>query len=173
MPSIGIGGALSTIVGQNIGANNIERAEQAFKKSVKLTTIIMMISGLLFLPITEWCIMVFSKNPYVISEGDYYLKLILLTLPFLGVFSCLNGLFQGSGHTVSSMIISMGRLWFIRLPMLLLIQKMQIKDPRYIWYAMISSNIIIVVVGTLIYLTGRWKKPVVKKRRIISKLQDT
>jgi putative MATE family efflux protein len=67
MPAMGIGSALSTIVGQNLGADNIKRAKKAVKTSAILTTIFLVIGGfilfilaskiiLLFKPVISFCI---------------------------------------------------------------------------------------------------------------------
>lgn len=93
--------------------------------------------------------------------------MILITVPLFGFFNCLTGLFQGSGHTLSAMAINMGRLWLLRIPMILLLRFFNVNDPKYIWYAMILSNVIIVSVGMLMYSTGRWKEPVIKRTKVI------
>lgn len=164
MPAMGISGALTTIIGQNIGAGNIRRANEAFLKSVGIASGIMVsgAAGMFFF--TDQLIGVFSDNAYIISEGSYYLKMILLTIPLFGFFSCLTGLFQGSGHTMSAMFINIGRLWLLRIPMILLLKAFNLNEPVWIWYAMISSNLMICIVGLVMYLSGRWKKPVIKKK---------
>ncbi|MBN2793816.1 MAG: MATE family efflux transporter [Clostridia bacterium] len=165
MPAMGIAGALSTIIGQNIGAGNIKRANKAFLTSVGLASIIMSIGAIVMYFFTDQLVGLFTDDAYIISEGSYYLKMILITIPLFGFFNCINGLFQGSGHTISAMFINMGRLWLLRIPMILLLDYFNMHNSKYIWYAMILSNIIIVFVGLGLYLTGRWKQPVIKKKR--------
>jgi putative MATE family efflux protein len=166
MPAMGIGGALSTIIGQNIGANNIRRANEAFLKSVGLASLIMVVGASIMFFFTDQLIDIFTDDAYIIAEGSFYLKMILLTIPLFGFFNCLQGLFQGSGHTFSAMILNMGRLWALRIPMILLLRYFELLDPKYIWYAMILSNFIIVTIGLFMYLSGKWKTPVIKKRSL-------
>lgn len=166
MPAMGIGGALATIIGQNMGAGNIKRANQAFVTSGILAASIMALSGLIMFFFTESLVGIFTEDAYIISEGSYYLKMILLTVPLFGFFNCLTGLFQGSGHTVSAMAINMGRLWLLRIPMVLMLRFFNINDPKFVWYAMIISNIIIVAVGMIMYKSGKWKTPVIKRKKV-------
>ena len=49
----------------------------------------------------------------VISQGIVYLRYISASMPLMGVFSVLQGIFQGSGHTKYSMAMEIGRLWFV------------------------------------------------------------
>ena len=167
MPAMGIGGALSTIIGQNIGAGNIKRANKAFVASGALASGIMAIGGMFMFFFTDSLIAIFTNDPYIIKEGSFYLRMILITVPLFGFFNCLTGLFQGSGHTLSAMAINMGRLWLLRIPMILLLRFFNINDPKYVWYAMILSNVIIVCIGMLMYSTGRWKEPVIKRNKIV------
>jgi putative MATE family efflux protein len=165
MPAMGIGGALSTIIGQNIGAGNVKRASKAFFTSIMFSTSIMIAGGFIMWFFTKGLVQIFTDDAFIIKEASAYLKLIIMTLPVVGMFSCLTGLFQGSGHTLSAMFISMGRLWLLRMPMILLLRVLNIQDATYIWYAMILSNVIIVSVGLIMYSTGKWKIPVIKKSR--------
>lgn len=166
MPAMGIGGALATIIGQNIGAGDIKRANRAFITSSIMAASVMAFSAFIMFFFTADLIGIFSDDPYIIKEGSYYLKMILITVPLFGFFNCLTGLFQGSGHTLSAMAINMGRLWLLRIPMILILRFFNINDPQYVWYAMILSNIIIVIVGMLMYSTGKWKTPVIKKSKM-------
>lgn len=166
MPAMGIGGALATIIGQNMGSGNIKRANKAFLTSGAMAASIMAVGGFFMFFFTDTLVGIFTKDAFIIEEGSYYLKMILLTVPLFGFFNCLTGLFQGSGHTISAMAINMGRLWLLRIPMVLALRYLNIDDPKFVWYAMIISNIIIVAVGMLMYKTGRWKTLVIKKSKV-------
>ncbi len=162
MPAMGIGGALATIVGQNMGADQNDRAKSAFWTSMGVSASIMLASGLLVYPFIEVIAGLFTKEPEVINHAILNMRIIVLTLPLMAVFEVLNGLFQGSGHTKSAMIIQMGRLWALRLPMIFLLKNFTTFGPLGVWYAMVASNFITCVVGLLIYSTGKWQTKVVK-----------
>ena len=162
MPAMGIGSALSTVVGQNMGADNIQRAKQAVKQSAKISTIILVIGGSVMFPFSEKLIQSFSLNSDVIYHGTNYLRLIILSVPLMGFFQILIGTFQGSGHTMYSMVLMMGRLWGLRIPMIMFFSKMPNFGPSAVWNAMIISNFLICLVGWGIYLKGGWQKKVIK-----------
>jgi Na+-driven multidrug efflux pump len=162
MPTTGIGSALSTVVGQNIGADNVARAKEAVKRSVVISTVILSAGGALMYPFSERLISAFTMNAEVIYHGTNYLKLIIVAVPLMGFFQILNGTFQGSGHTVYSMILMMGRLWGLRIPMIVALSHTPSFGPNSVWYAMIASNFIICCVGWGIYFTGRWQRKVIK-----------
>ena len=158
MPIMGIGYALNTIVGQNIGAGNIDRVKKSFWTSVKFTLILSLIGGALLLLVNNSIVGVFTKNPIVIEQATYYMKIIVLTLPFMGIFQSFIGLYQGSGHTKFAMMMMIGRLWFIRLPMIYLLVRLTNMDEKLVWYAMLISNLLVCIMGFIGYVKGIWKK---------------
>ena len=167
MPSMGIGSSLATVVGQNLGADNVKRAKEAVKSSTVLSTVFLVIGGLMMLPFSKQIVMAFSSDPEVISSGTEYLNMIIYSIPLMGFFQVLVGVFQGSGHTISAMVIMMGRLWGLRIPMVYVLSKLDGFGPSSIWYAMIVSNLIICLVGLGIYSTGKWQSKVIKNRKSV------
>lgn len=163
MPALGIGASLTAIAGQNIGANKLDRAKEAFRKSLLISVIILLIGGIALYPFSRNVVAVFSSNKDVINQGTDYLKLIAITGPLMGIFQVCMGIFQGSGHTIYSMSMAMARLWLIRLPMIVILKNFTDWGPSTVWFAMISSNVIICIAGIMIYMSGKWEKQVIKK----------
>ncbi|MBV1758223.1 MAG: MATE family efflux transporter [Dethiosulfatibacter sp.] len=165
MPAMGISVALITIIGQNLGANNIERAKQAIKTSALLTTVFLVIGGLLIFSSANTIVGIFTSDIDVLTQGAFYLRAITLSLPFMGFFVIFVGTFQGSGHTVSAMMMMSGRLWALRIPMILIFKNYTNLAEKSVWFAMVLSNAIICLVGLIIYSTGRWQKPIIEKEK--------
>lgn len=163
MPAMGVGSALASVVGQNLGADNVKRARHAVVTSIKLCTIILVIGAAIIIPLSESIIRVFTSDPEIISNASYYIKVILYSVPLMGIFQIWNGTFQGSGHTMLSMAITMGRLWGIRLPVLMLFVKFSSFGPEIVWYVMVGSNAIICIIGYFIFRSGLWEEKIVKK----------
>lgn len=162
MPVMGIGSALATIVGQNLGANNIDRVKLAFSTSIKLSTIFMVLGGVILSLSSRHVVGIFIKNDMeVFKLSHQYLRLISASLPLMGFFQVFIGTFQGSGHTIFAMLMDMGRLWGLRIPLIVLFGKFTSWGPSGVWYAMVLSNGIICVVGLMIYLSNSWQKKVI------------
>ncbi len=162
MPAMGVGSALASIVGQNIGADNLERAKESVRTSTLVTSIVLLAGGALILFLSESIVHVFSEDPLVLSQGTFYLRLITASLPLMGIYQILIGTFQGSGHTVYAMIMMLGRLWFFRLPLIIFLGKITSWGPNTVWYSMITSNFLICVVGGIIYFSGKWHEKTIK-----------
>lgn len=61
------------------------------------------------------------------------------------------------------MIMEVFRLWGVRLPMIWLLQFLALWNRDGIWYAMIVSNFIVVLIGLFFYRQGKWKKRVLSE----------
>ncbi len=173
-PAMGMGAALTAIVGQNIGADQKERAKEAFQKAFKLS-ISIGILGLIFLlafdnPIINFFIQS-EDDPSVIQLGLTYLFYISLSMPLMGAFSVFKGLFQGSGHTKYSMAMEIGRLWFVRIPMILLFKHFTDWGSTGIWFSMSFSNLIICIYGYIVYRSNSWQEEVVTTKKRIQVLE--
>ena len=162
--SQGVGAALTSVVGQNIGAKQQERAKLAFHKAVKIAIYIGVIGCILLISLDKQLIDFFIQSkddPLVISQGISFLRYISLSMPFLGIFSAFQGLFQGSGNTKYSMSMEIGRLWGVRIPMILLFKYFTEVGADGIWFSMSVSNLLVCVYGFIIYKSNRWKKTVI------------
>lgn len=163
-PAMGIGAALTAIVGQNLGCNQIERIKEAFIKSMKLTITFGAIGCFILIWRDEQIINFFIQSrdsADVISQGITYLQYISYSMPLMGIFSVLQGIFQGSGHTKYSMSMEVGRLWFVRLPMILMFKYFTTIGPSGIWFSMCFSNFIICVYGYVMYRKNTWQEKII------------
>lgn len=163
-PAMGVGAALTSIIGQNLGSKQVNRAREAFAKSLNLTVSFSVIGCIILLWQDKTIINFFMQSKddvTVISQGITYLKYISFSMPLMGIFSVIQGLFQGSGHTKYSMAMEIGRLWFIRIPMILIFKYFTHVGPSGIWFSMSFSNLIICLYGYLVYRKGVWQRNII------------
>jgi len=83
---------------------------------------------------------------------------VAFTMPLMGMFSVFQGVFQGSGHTRYSMAMEVGRLWLVRIPMILLFKNYTQLGSSGIWIAMSASNLIVDIYGYYIYKKDNWSQ---------------
>lgn len=164
-PAMGFGAALTAIVGQNIGNDQIKRVREAFKKSMLLSLYVSVAGCILLLWKDNEIINLFIKTKgdrEVILQGITYLRYISVSMPLMGMFSIFQGVFQGSGHTKYSMAMEVGRLWLVRLPMILLFKYLTDIGSIGIWFSMSFSNLIVCIFGCIIYKRGKWENRIIK-----------
>lgn len=169
IPALGLGIATTSLVGQNIGALKIKRAEKAANLSAKVSffsfTALGLIMFLVAEPLTTFFI---PEDPQVIQDGTLFIKIMSLSFGFLGLQQVMNGTFNGAGFTKASMFISIMSLWLVRFPLAYLLSYTLEMGPEGIWWSFPISNLIAGIVAFSYFKTGYWKKRVVRDRSFLT-----
>ena len=160
LPSNGIGSAVATIVGQNIGANQIDRAEKGYKIARRVSVIFLFVGGLILSRpfLSEAIVGLFSTDEEVIAMAADFLSIMSLWCFTNGVYNSTSGLFQGSGNTEVTMAVDATRLWVFRFATLYVCENWLHMGVRSIWYSVVVSNALSSVILYVVYRTGLWKK---------------
>jgi putative MATE family efflux protein len=168
VPALGFAIATTSLVGQNIGANKIKRAEKIGDLSNKIGFFgLTGIGILLFIfaePITAFFI---PNDPTVIKNGALFIKIMAPSFGLLGVQQILNGVFNGAGFTQASMLISIFSLWIVRFPTAFMLSNKTALGFEGIWWAFPISNLLAAILAFAYYKMGYWKKRVIQKRHEI------
>lgn len=160
LPSNGIGSAVATIVGQNMGAKQPERAKEGYLLSMRMIIVFLFAGGMILSrkPISTAIVSIFSDDREVIAMAADFLSIMAFWVFTNGVYNSTMGLFQGSGHTEVTMAVDVTRLWVFRFATLYVCENIFRMGVRSIWYSVVVSNGISAVILFLVYLTGYWRK---------------
>ena len=164
LPSNGIGSAVATIVGQNIGANQQDRAEEGYKLSRRIAVIFLLIGGMVLSrnPISTAIVKIFSDDSEVITMASEFLSIMAFWCFTNGVYNSTMGLFQGTGHTEVTMAVDASRLWVFRFATLFVCEQLLHMGVRSVWYSVVISNGISAAILFIVYKSGYWKKRKIK-----------
>lgn len=161
LPAMNFGAALSTFVGQNLGANKPIRVKSGLLATLKLATLVSLGVSILSIIFREPLMRVFTQDPEVISIGADYL---LIVSGFYVIFSAMfavNGVLRGAGDTLIPMFITLFALWFVRIPVSwMLAEKIGITG---IWWGAPIAWMIGLWFSYAYYKTGKWKTKTVIK----------
>ena len=160
MPASGIGSAVSTIVGQNIGAGNRKRADKAFHYSLRICAVFLLILGFILSrrPVSQAMVSFFSSDAKVIPLAADYLSIIAFWCWTNAFYNVSQGLFQGCGHTFITMLVDASRIWIFRLLTLFICANIFHLGVVSIWYSVVISNGTSALILYILYWTGIWKK---------------
>jgi len=163
LPAMAFSAAISTFVGQNIGANKFERIGKGLNATLLMISVLAVSISTLTVIFAEPLMRLFTNKDdvEVVAIGVKYLRIVS---PFYVVFSLMfifNGILRGAGDTVFPMIITILALWIIRLPISYLLSLRM--DAIGIWWGIPIAWGFGVTASFLYYKTGRWKKKAVVK----------
>ncbi|MFW6141360.1 MAG: MATE family efflux transporter [Candidatus Saliniplasma sp.] len=159
----GLAVAMTTMVGQNLGAGNEERSSEVVKKGILSLSGIMTIFTLILFLFRKEFIIIFNQDPDVVKIGTEFLLIFSLSMPFFGVFRAANAVFEGSGHTKYQMILNLVRLWGLRVPLTFALGIIVGLQSTGVWIGMALSNVIAAIIGLMVLNSGVWKKRVIEK----------
>ncbi len=159
MFSMGVTAASAAIIGQNLGAHKISRAEKSLKETLLLNTLIMIGISSVMIIFRYQLMKIFITNSNVVVQGAHLMIIIAFFMPFFSVLQAFMAAFNGSGHTMSSMWLMISRLWFMRIPLIYLMGWTFKMGSDGIWWAMGLSNAGAALMAFLLYLPGSWKTP--------------
>lgn len=164
LPTNGIGSAVATIVGQNMGAGQKDRADRGYRISMGIS-IVMLIAGGMILSrdfISRAVVSIFSDDGEVIAMAADFLSIMAFWCFTNGVYNSTIGLFNGTGHTEVTVAVEASRLWVFRFLTLWFCESILHMGVRSIWYSVVVSNGISSIVLLILYFTGIWKKSKIK-----------
>lgn len=111
----GITAGLSPMIGQNLGADNKERAHKILREATLAVFGLTLILSLFLYSFRGSLYRLFISNEAIVTEGKRFLAIFVFSVPFFGVYRAITSVFQGAGHTKHTMILSIIRLWGIRI----------------------------------------------------------
>ena len=166
-PGFGIANAVVPLVGQNLGANQIDRAEKATQVANLLGTVIMAAIGAVFLAFPQIFIRIFTTETAVIETGIVYLRFLAPTFGFIAFSLILGRALNGAGDTFSPMVITLAAQVGIGLGLVILLS--HFIGLNGVWLGIALSNVVQGIAMWFWYRTGKWKtiKLVKKKPRVI------
>ncbi|MFD2518439.1 MATE family efflux transporter [Salinimicrobium flavum] len=158
IPALGLAIATTSLVGQNIGAIKIKRAEKVANLSSQIAFFGLTGMGMIMFYFAEPLTAFFIPNdPDVIQDAAYFIKVMAPSFGLLGVQQVLNGVFNGAGFTKASMLISILNLWIIRFPLAFLLSYNTLLGYEGIWWAFPVSNAVAAIVAFIYFKKGYWK----------------
>ena len=155
MIGVGFGAAAAAIVGQNIGAGRLDRAERAGWLTTSFALLPAALMCIVSLAIPTQLAGLFTHDPAVIAETASYLRVNAVAQLFLPIEIVLEGALGGAGATVSPMITSTA-LTALRIP--LAASWAVLWGPVGIWWAIAVTSAARGVAMSLLWRSGRWKR---------------
>jgi putative MATE family efflux protein len=156
--SVGLMGASATIAGQNLGANNPQRAIEGVKVAAQIGLGVAVVIGAMFVLIPGYLLAIFGMtDPVVLSIGRLLLLYLSVSGLFITVALSYTGGLQGTGDTRSPLYISIISQVIIPLGLCTLFQAMYGLDPAHIWTAIVVGHATRATLSVVRFKQGKWR----------------
>jgi Na+-driven multidrug efflux pump len=157
LPAWGMSNAAATLVGQNLGAKEVQRAENAVLKTAKYNAVFMFMVSLFFFFGAEPMVSVFSKAAEIKVFAVDALRIISIAYVFYGIGMVMANAFNGAGDTKTPTVINVFGFWLFQVPLAYLLAKYFNMGPTGVFIAIPISETAITVAAYILFKRGRWK----------------
>lgn len=158
LPAWGLSNAAATLVGQNLGAKQLERAEQSVLLTARYSAIFMSFVMLLFLFFATPIIRIFTHDASVVEYGARALQIIGSGYIFYGVGMVMVQALNGSGDTRTPTVINFVCFWLFQIPLAYLLSKGAHLQSTGAFLAIPLAEALIAVMAWYHFKKGKWKE---------------
>jgi putative MATE family efflux protein len=157
LPSWGMSNAAATLVGQNLGAQKPDRAEQSVWITCRYNLFFLGCVGMIFFLFAERFLSLFTNDPAVSPFGVACLRIVTLGFPFYAYGMVLSQAFNGAGDTTTPTFINLFCFWLWELPIAFLLSKHFQMGPTGVFIAILIAFSTLAVLSGAIFRKGKWK----------------
>jgi putative MATE family efflux protein len=158
LPAWGLSNAAATLVGQNLGARHIRRAEQSVYLIARYNAMFMSFVMLLFLIFAEPIIRVFSTDESVIRYGAQALQIVGTGFVFYGVGMVMAQALNGAGDTRTPTWINFVGFWLFQIPLAYFLADIMKLSTSGAVIAIPVAESLIAVIAWYFFKKGKWKE---------------
>ena len=163
LPAITFSSALSTFVGQNLGAFEERRAKTGLKATLLFSTIYCIFASFLIILFGQHIMSLFSTDPAVIKIGQDYLVIVSSFYLLFSVMFAFTGFLRGAGATFVPMIATFTALYIIRIPAATILSGAI--GVNGIWWGEPLGTFFGLLLLLIYYRSGKWKGKVVVNKK--------
>lgn len=159
IPAMGLAIAVSALVGQNIGARNVERAARIARLGTWMGFGILTALGALVFVFAPYVVAFFVRgDPGVVVEGADYLRIMALSWGFVGAQFSLAAVLRAAGNMIMAMLLTLTSVWVLQFPLAYVLSEKTALHERGIWWAFPVANVVMALVTVAVYARGDWKR---------------
>ena len=157
MPAWGLSNAAATLVGQNLGANQPERAETSVWKTAKYNAFFMVSVSIIYLLFANTIVGWFSVDPEVLKYGALSLQIVTIAYFLFAYGMTVTMAFNGAGDTRTPTIINFFCFWVFQLPFAYFTALVLDWGPIGVFLAIALAESLIAIIAIIWFKKGKWK----------------
>jgi len=158
LPAWGLSNAAATLVGQNLGAKQIDRAHKSVMLTAKYNAIFMTFVTILFLFFSAPIIRIFTDDGEVLKYAVQSLQIIGSAYIFYGIGMVMTQALNGAGDTRTPTIINFVCFWLFQIPLAYFLSKGLDMKSTGAFIAIPVAETLIALMAWYFFKKGKWKE---------------
>jgi putative MATE family efflux protein len=177
IPAMGMSQAVSTLVSQNMGAGNTQRAARVTVLGAGSSFVILSVVGIVAYILAPALVAFFvPRAPDVIAEGAQFIRIMCLAWGGIGVQLCVVSAFRASGNMLAAMVVALVSQFMFQFPLAYILSKHTSLQAAGLWWSFPITLIAVAIVSICWFAQGGWKTTVLTKeesRRVAKVAEET
>ena len=157
LPAWGLANAAATLVGQNLGANQADRAEKSVWRTAFIAFCFFAIVAVVFFIFGANLMRFFTNDKNAIIAGTECLHILAIGYVFFAYGMIISQAFNGAGDTRTPTYINLFVFWLLQIPLAWLLAKFLKMGPTGVYIAIGVAESVLAIVSIIIFRKGRWK----------------
>jgi MATE family, multidrug efflux pump len=158
LPSWGLSNAAATLVGQNLGARQPERAESSVWKTGLYNMLFLGSVGVLFVLLAEPIIRLFTRDPTLVPQAAACLRILSYGNIGYAYGMVMLQAFNGAGDTVTPTIVNFFGFWLLEIPLAYSLAIRLGLHANGVYVSILSAEACVAAISMLLFRRGRWKR---------------
>ncbi len=158
LPSWGLSNAAATLVGQNLGAKQPQRAESSVWRTGFYNMIFLGVIGVLFVVFAEPIVRLFTHDPEVIPLAASCLRIVSYGNIGYAYGMVMLQAFNGAGDTITPTIVNFFGFWLLEIPLAYFLAIPMHMQAKGAYFSIVAAEAAIAGVSIILFKRGYWKK---------------
>ncbi|OLB25325.1 MAG: MATE family efflux transporter [Acidobacteria bacterium] len=157
LPSWGLSNAAATLVGQNLGAKQPERAQTSVWRTGFYNMLFLGFIGVIFLLFATPIVRLFSNDPVVVPRAATCLRILSYGNIGYAYGMVMLQAFNGAGDTVTPTYVHFFGFWILEIPLAYFLAITARLGANGVYISIVIAEGAIAAAGILLFRRGRWK----------------
>jgi len=157
LPAWGLGNAAATLVGQNLGAGNADRAEKFVWRAARYNVAFMTLMGAVIVILAPEIVGLFTSEAEILRYGVNCLRIMGLGYPMYAVGMIVVQSLNGAGDTKTPSLLNFICFWIVQIPLAYWLATSVDIGPNGVFVALVLSESLLTVLAVLVFRRGHWR----------------
>ena len=158
LPAWGLGNAAATLVGQNLGASQPDRAERSVWQAARYNAIFMTVLGICLIAFAGQIVGWFSSDADILRYGVSCLRILGVGYPVYAVGMIIIQALNGAGDTRTPSILNFICFWLIQIPLAYWLATSVGLGPDGVFLSIVVAETVLTIIGVLVFRHGSWQQ---------------
>jgi putative MATE family efflux protein len=157
LPAWGLANATATLVGQNLGAGQPERAEQSVWIAARYNAAILICVAIVFISFPQGFVSIFTDDASIVQYAIGCLRICSYGYGFYAVGMIVTQAFNGAGDTDTPTLINLVSFWILQIPLAYGLAQIAGLGPEGVYWAIAICDSLLASFAVIAFRRGRWK----------------